>query len=384
MKHAGIFPVLLFATMTVAEAVDLDSVRNMSPNTWLTVPGSRLVDSPSVASPSEFPYLVRSTSSIRNITDFGGATFDTKRNRLVLMGGGHNSYDGNEVYAFDLNKMSWDRLTDPSVPRLCTDTNADQTPAARHTYNGLAYIAHTDQFFVMGGAVACNGGGCGGSVPWAFDFGSSKWQRFPQGDIHPRTFCENLAAYDPNSKKLFWFDGHTSRSNGLWSLDFNTREWKKHNNDLINARTATVDTKRKLLVVVGKGEVLAYDIANGNPVKEVWQTTGGNALISIGKPGLAYDPTTDRIVGWGGSETNGAVYSLNPETKVWTVQQASGSPSTDRSVGIYGLWQYVPAVNAFIVMPHAQEEISFYKFGPGTGTGSDSVAPAPPTELRSN
>jgi len=82
---------------------------------------------------------------------------DTKRNRLVVWGGGHNDYYGNEVYAFDISTFTWHRLNDPSPIKdknICGPYNPDSTPVSRHTYGGLAYIAHADRFFGLGGSQA--------------------------------------------------------------------------------------------------------------------------------------------------------------------------------------------------------------------------------------
>ena len=44
----------------------------------------------------------------------GGGTLDTARDRLLVWGGGHGDYAGNELCAFDLATLQWSRLTEPS------------------------------------------------------------------------------------------------------------------------------------------------------------------------------------------------------------------------------------------------------------------------------
>jgi hypothetical protein len=355
-------------------------VAQMPADTWMEVPNTRLVDV--AADPNQFPFLVRSSSNISNIFDYSGAVFDTKRNQLVIWGGGHNSYDGNEVYAFDVMSLTWKRLTDPSEPNTCQQVSVDGTPTSRHTYNGMAYIEHADRFFATGGALACYSGGCGANITWIFDFTTAQWSnRNPLGML-PTTTCENIAAYDPETRKVWWFDGDFSNANGLWSYDYDQNQWTKHNSDLITRRTATIDTKRGLLIVVGKGNVLSYGIREKNYLKQVWNTTGGEYFIGSQKPGLAYDPTTDRIVGWAG----GSVYALNPDTKIWTQHSAEGAPSTEAIVGVYGLWRYVPSLNAFVVVTSPLGNVHFYKFSAGAGFPPpidpvDILSPAPPSDL---
>ena len=44
---------------------------------------------------------------------WAGGAYDTLRNRLYVTGGGHLSYYGNEIYAFDIPTLKWLRITDP-------------------------------------------------------------------------------------------------------------------------------------------------------------------------------------------------------------------------------------------------------------------------------
>jgi hypothetical protein len=48
------------------------------------------------------------------INDWSGGSVDQKRNRLLIWGGGHRGYFGNELYALDLNLLKLLRLNDPS------------------------------------------------------------------------------------------------------------------------------------------------------------------------------------------------------------------------------------------------------------------------------
>lgn len=48
------------------------------------------------------------------INAWSGGVLDTLRNRLLIWGGGHGDYYGNEVYALNLNGFTFSRLTDPN------------------------------------------------------------------------------------------------------------------------------------------------------------------------------------------------------------------------------------------------------------------------------
>ena len=79
--------------------------------------------------------------------------FDTKRNQLVMWGGGLDDYFGNEIYALNLTTLSMTRLTEPATPYAnYVETLADGTqPNSRHTYDGLAYMENVDRLFAFGG-----------------------------------------------------------------------------------------------------------------------------------------------------------------------------------------------------------------------------------------
>ena len=66
------------------------------------------------------------------------------RGAMIHWGGGHADYYGNEVYAFNLNTLTWARIKEPYggakfPPNPSNGLWADSTPAAPHTY----YFIHS-------------------------------------------------------------------------------------------------------------------------------------------------------------------------------------------------------------------------------------------------
>lgn len=328
-----------------AAPVARSSIAAMAPGTWLSLPDTAM-DSVA-ADPAEFPAAKGTSGPSAVIGAWSGGAFDARRGRLVLWGGGYSDYFGNELYAFSLASMSWERLTEPtSRPRLNEEENDDGTPNARATYNGLAYVSHADRLYAVGGARAGNGFGC--RTPWSFDFASKAWsKRSPSGPGG----LGGTASYDPATRKLWCGDG-----TGMYSLDIDSDRWTKHSADEFYYHTGTIDTKRGLWIVVGSGKVYAVDVRGGPPVRQEWKTAGGDALVAKSNPGLDYDPVRDRVVAWGG----GPVYALDLETRTWTATDAPGAPSATPN-GIFGRWRYVPAVDAFIVVTAIDRNVQFYK-----------------------
>jgi MYXO-CTERM domain-containing protein len=357
MTRRAVFIHVLAASAPLS-AVAQTTPDTMPPNSWLAVPNTPM----KAVTPKDgqFAGTWGNTGPNSVIVAWGGAALDTRRNRLVLWGGGHADYHGNELYVFDIASLKWQRLTDPFVnPVNDQEVNADGTPNSRHTYGGLAYIAHADRFFGQAGSLAGVGfAKC--DKTWTYDFDAKAWSdRAPA--MSPGGGFGVTCSYDSVGKKLWW--GATSGGNGLWSYAYDTNTWTKHNGDAVfYDHTSAIDPKRGLFFVVGGGKLLAYDIRSANPTQQVWATTGGDAFLAKGKPGLDYDPVSDRIVGWHG----GAVYVLNVDTKTWTAYDAPGAPATT-SNGIYGRWRYVPSVNAFIVVTDWSADVHFYKLSSGKG-----------------
>jgi len=349
--------------LCLLSALAQTSPSSMAADSWMAAPNSKMR---SVAPTNgQFPGTWGVGGPGMVIAAWGGGALDTKRSRLVLWGGGHADYYGNELYAFEIATLKWSRLTDPFVhPVMDQEVNADGTPNSRHTYGGLAYLEHADRFLGQGGSLA----GVGFATcnrTWTFDFDAKKWT-----DRNPATtsgggFGVNCS-YDPSTKKVWWCKA------GLWSYDYDTNTWTKHNDDPFYYHSSTIDSKRGRLVIVGNGLVCSYDIRNGNFMKETWTTTGGDAFVAKGNVGLDYDPTLDRIVGWRG----GSPYILDPATKVWTTGTATGAPPEGMN-GIYGRWRYVPSVNAFVVVTGIDSDVYFYKASSGGGTPTPSPTPTP-------
>lgn len=341
----------------------LDKIRNAPANTWIEIPKSPLL---SVApKPDQFPktWSVCGPSSV--VMAWCGAAYDTKRGRLVIWGGGHADYHGNELYAFDVNKLAWERLTDP-FPNPVNDqeVNADGTPNSRHTYGGLAYLAHVDRFFGLGGSLAGKGfAQC--DRTWTFDFDAKKWEdRQPTGQLPGGGFCLGCA-YDPVSKRLFFGSEHR----GLFVYDYEKNTWAKLDDQPVDAQGFAVDTKRKLLVGMGRGRITLYDIGKNNFKQQVIKVPGAEDVVNAGNAaGLDYDPVADRIVAWA-SWAPDKVFALDLDTRTWEVKQADGGPKVSRSArnGVFGRWRYVASLNAFIAVSDAGANVFFYKNAAGAG-----------------
>ena len=252
------------------------------------------------------------------VSAWGGAAADTKRNRLIIWGGGHTDYSGNEVYSLNLGLAAptLTRLTNPSDftknPAGCpgTDSNVvDGTPVSRHTYGGIVYLPVQDKLFSFGGSDAP----CGGFSVHTYTLDLSQttptWSAMdPVNGYNPGSLYQSNSAicgYDPNTLTVIC----VSSTNVLFRYypATNTYTQLSTNLSVPFAAFGVIDPKRNLFIFMGVGyesttpHVVAVDISSGsNFAAQDWssQVTGCDALAGASYPGLVYDPVLDRIVGW--------------------------------------------------------------------------------------
>jgi len=98
------------------------------------------------------------------IPAWSGFAWDSKRAEVLLFGGGHANYAGNEVYRWSAATRTWERGSLPSDVILVPGTyiakdGALNAPLSAHTYDNNNYLAVADRFLVLGGAVFNSGGG---------------------------------------------------------------------------------------------------------------------------------------------------------------------------------------------------------------------------------
>jgi hypothetical protein len=328
---------------------------------WYSVPNSSLEGvCPGVTKEYDFPGRCRYV-----IAAWSGGVPDTKLNRLIIWGGGHADYAGNEIYSFDLISLRMQRLNDPSPinsTSKCVETLSDGKPNSRHTYAGLAYIAHANQMFSFGGSL--NQCGFFSNATWTLDLNTLKWKNMKPEGGPPAALPGAIAEYDPNSRMVFLHD-----TINLWNYDYEKNHYNRvgSGQSLDYHMNGVIDPKRKVFFIVGAagtagGGLKAISIAPGsNYSMRDW--TGPafascGPLLKSGYPGLAYDSALDRIVGW--PNFGDVVYLFDPDTKSCTTETfADGPPdsahqgSLHTSNGTNGRFRYFPSKDLIVLVNQA-------------------------------
>jgi hypothetical protein len=213
------------------------------------------------------------------VTAWGGGTVDTLRNRMLVWGGGHADYWGNEMYALELSSLTIKRIVEPSSltsQASCNSALPDGTPVSRHTYHGLAYMAHTDRMLGVGGSMAP----CGYLDPatWAYDFSAKKWNLMVSAS--PVASQGAVAVYDTATKQAYVKD-----QNSFYSYSLETNKYTKLGDMYVDYHvTAAIDSKRRKFVMIGDG-VQVIDLATNKMTNMA--TSGATRWQTGSWPGTA-------------------------------------------------------------------------------------------------
>jgi hypothetical protein len=322
-----------------------------------------------------------------------GGAYDSARRRMILWGGGHEDYWGNELYGFDLRTGTWSRVTEPSIVPdgvlsqdfFSRDPLPDGLPVPRSTFDGIEFLEDLGQLWAHGGTRARDGNATG--LVWVFDAASGWSERASNAGTY-----QLASAYHAPSRQVL-----TNNSSGLDVYDVDADRWTSlpgwgarplwPRYALGGARTAVIDSRRGLYWMVGSGNILVWDIANARAVTDDWVTTGGGDYTNAGRfdttvypeqlfesgggdiynasaPGIDYDSASDSLVAW---PNRGAPYILNLETKEWSVGSSDGAPTSRTVGGTYGRFRYLAAYNVFILINSVDENVYFYKHTAGCG-----------------
>lgn len=379
----GCAPCVDGETPTAFEQTLLD----LPPHTWFEAPSSHMRE---VCVPDSVG--VRGTVGCEGIISaWNSGAYDPIRRRMIIWGGGHDDYWGNELYGFDMRTGAWSRLSEPSVVSdghtnstfFNRDPLPDGEPVSRHTYDGLEYIAHLGKLWAHGGSRARDGRTTPLTWMWDEDDG------WTQHRVGPGGFMLG-SAYDPATRQVIV---HTTESMHIYDIDGDQWRavpgwgfpplWPRYTG---NDKTSVVDPRRGLFWSVGSRMVLVWNIAEGHAVTDDWVTrgggeysnaerlgtnhpeqvfeSGGGDIYNVSAPGFDYDSAADAMVAW---PNQGAPYVLNLETREWTLGNAEGAPVSRNSGGTFGRWRYVAAYNVFVLVNSVDENVYFYKHTTGCG-----------------
>jgi hypothetical protein len=337
--------------------------------------------------------------------------WDSTRNELILWGGGHANYGGNEVYTWKTSTLEWARASLPSaIQHIAGTANGFQTvdgplysPISAHTYDNQEYLPVVDRFVTLGGNIYNSGGPfrmSGATTgPYLWDpskadanqvggltgsqvdpaahpgvIGGEMWENRLIG-LPPNTLPVNGAtdAVVVGGTDVVYFSAVAGNGTigGLYKYTINdindpaADTWQavgRGTNGSVSAGSGAgaLDVDRNLFVrTVGSTGFMYWDLNEaGLATPHVFTPTvdGIGGSLALGGRGLEWDPVRDWFVLWMG---NGDVWYLKPPDEIsvngWLLEKAldpSGATPlvSDNTAftGVLGKWKYDATDDVFI------------------------------------
>ncbi len=109
-------------------------------------------------------YRTSNPTPSKIILAWSSFTWDSNRAKLILYGGGHANYRGNDVYMWNASSRLWERASLPSemtqdaLGNWVAVDGSDKAPASAHTYDNTMFFPLLDRMVALGGAADPNGG----------------------------------------------------------------------------------------------------------------------------------------------------------------------------------------------------------------------------------
>ncbi len=308
------------------------------------------------------------------IESWSSAIPDPARTRLIIWGGGHDDYAGNEIYSLELGTTPPQliRLDPPSPPNtqggVCVETLSDNRPNSRHTYDSLIYFPAQDEMFSFGGAL--NDCGNPGNGTWVLKLSSvlascapncvSQWTQIKPSTV-PDQEVGVTSGYDPNTG-LGWL----ATQDELFSFDPTANQFTFRANISVGYHgTGIVDPDDEYYIHIDSNTGIHYwSIASGSAFKETAVTgTGCSGLVNnsgyngnSGYVGLAWDPISHAVIGYpnGGN----VIYVLTPKTWTCTTETYGSTQGTDypqndpatSGSGTFKHFNYISSLDEFVLI----------------------------------
>ena len=265
--------------------------------------------------------------------DGQSALYDAASDRVVMFGGKSGSTYFNDSWALSLSgTMAWTQLAATGTP-----------PSARYGHSSV-YDPSRGRMVMFGGI---GGSGQSNNDLWALSLvGAPTWSTLSPGGGPPSDRQGQVAIYDPISDRMIifggqwypdYYDSSPARPLGdLWALSLTgTPTWTVLASTGLSPDPrcylcAIYDPVRDRMVLFGGDDSEGY---HDSLVNDVWAlslsgTPAWTQLAPAGTPPVArrgqsgiYDPVRDRMIVFGGEDDNGTILG-----DVWSLSFA-GSPA---------------------------------------------------------
>ncbi|OYV00727.1 MAG: PEP-CTERM sorting domain-containing protein [Burkholderiales bacterium PBB5] len=348
------------------------------------------------------------------VTAWSSFAWDSANDSLLLWGGGHANYKGNEMYVWDAGLGTWSLGSLPSRIDANNYVVDNAAPQSSHTYDNNLYLPVNNMFVTFGGAAYNSGGNFSTNIngvvqragPWLWDptkadstkvggttgsgynastLGGSMWTNRASsvtGSLSPN-YLEDATAYrTENGKDVVYV---TSDSQGSGYANLYRYEFGDVRNGGVDKATvvgvtatkrssqgaATIDSTLNLFVRTASFEgasaadLVVWNLANNNnvtpqlnPEIAVTLKTADGADFSISTLyGIDYDSDNGKYYLWNGTSLWSTQASYDAKGKLLTTWKVTLLSNTGSTVpngnyvnGVIGKWHYIEELGAFMAL----------------------------------
>jgi hypothetical protein len=299
-------------------------ITGMQPGTWALANQNTFN---SVWTPPQYqvPNLSGSGNISGIIRAWSGSAWDSNRGDMILYGGGHANYPGNDVYIWHSSNLQWERASLPTMLKsetigsftdlITVDNGA--TPTSAHTYDNNIFLPNLDRFLTFGG--------------FSYGQGSS----YLQVDTNGKFVNTGPYLFDPNLADGNKVGGETG--SGVDPLTVGGNMWQNRNNFFpggfgesiaIAAQENGKDVVYSIRQLNNPGDSLYKYMINDikDPTKDTWTLVGTPAASTIrGQGAGALDTANNLIVRTGVSNVDLYGTPVSIDFFYWDLNQAGVS-----------------------------------------------------------
>lgn len=372
--------------------------QSITPGTWAAISQNTMAD----VNPANDP---ATNSRYPNNPTYGGntgqqgvlsawnggalATGYGAKGSLIMWGGGHQDYYGNEVYAFDLATQRWKRLSNPYQGISFPVSNGiwpDGSPSVPHTYGFAGYHPGSNSFVSV--MTQTSNTPSNATIAVMFDLGTGRWRTGPK-DSSGTLVYGGWAAYD-STRDAWWGEGGDSGGNFVkYSMNGNgtSGSWTNYPAKFgaLNSRAA-IDPGNDMLAVTlfnHDDSIRGIDLKNPS-ANAVTLRQGGSIPSRDGAAGWEWSDARQAFVYWrrgtGVYEVKLSGSDWRTGTWNWTnLSTGGGATPQDQSTGVFNRFRLVryDDMEIAVVVNQVSGPVYAYRI-PG---GDPVVRPNPPTDV---
>ena len=374
------FVICVSANTVLAE--DLSGIRsiikNAPENSWIQMNTNKIMDAwvPKALRPND-----GNPASVINA--WSSFAWDSNRGDLLIFGGGHANYAGNEVYRWRGSTQNWELAALPSAlgSRNIPVGGAEYAPESSHTYDNSVFLPLADRFVTFGGAAYQTGGpffaeNADGTLrrtgPYFFDPSKANPNKVGGADS---------SGVDPATPGGYMWDNRDiyARPSFVTAAPGSTEGTTDY----------TLENGKEVIYISGPdGGGSEHRLAKltindySNPSKDEWELLGINWFGSGGQGAGAYDPLHNLYIKTLNESSQFTFWNLDNPGAGNTNQLVtlSSVPSNFVMKGQYGL-EYDPIRDRFLLWGAGGE---VFQLNVGNKDGTDWVVSQLTTEPNSS